>query len=253
MTETDNTLPDWISRQATLGPNVKVDGEQTEGNFFWYLLTVCCPLIFESYAIILHPFWINRKAKDLVSSGLTLTKNQVDKQGFSRVDWADFFKLYEHTFNLDTANQTQEIIRQGLMNGGTKQVDWPVYVWYPAEGNCETEDLKFVLRQAKELFGDDLVNYYYCLLKTENWENEKIYRGNISEFEELKNKPDIRENPTAIFPDNKKWCIVSDYDLPFTYVGGTTELIHKITNNNEYDIFRIEPKFKEQIIDNISH
>ena len=232
---------------------MKVDGEQTEDNFFWYLLTVCCPLIFESYAIALHPFWLNLKVKDLISSGLTLTENQVDKKDFSRVNWADFFKLYGHTFSLDTANQTQEVIRQGLMNGGTKQIDWPVYVWYPAEGNCETEDLKSILSQVEKLFGDDLVNYCYCLLKTEQWDNEKIYRGYLSEFDELKNKSDIRENPTAIFPDNKKWCIVSDYDLSFTYIAGTKELIEKITNSNEFDIFRIEPKFKEQTFENTSH
>jgi hypothetical protein len=246
MTETNNILPNWISRQATLGPNVKVDGEQTEDNFFWYLLTVCCPLIFESYAIVLHPFWLNLKTKDLISSGLTLTENQVDKQDFNRVNWADFFKLYGHTFSLDTANQTQETIRQELMNGGTKQADWPVYVWYPAEGNCETEELNFILDQIKVLHGDKLANYYYCFLKIINWENNKIFRGKISEFSDLINKPGVKDNPTAIFPENKEWCIVSDFDLAFTYVGGTKQLIDKITNTNEFDIFRIEPIFKEK-------
>ena len=253
MTETNNILPNWISRQAALGPNVNVDGDQTEANFFWYLLTVCCPLIFESYAIVLHPFWLNLKAKDLIASGLTLTENQVDEQDFSRVNWADFFKLYGHTFSLDTANQTQETIRQELMNGGTKQVDWPVYVWYPAEGNCETEDLKYILSQVEKLFWDDLVNYYYCFLKTEQWDNEKIYRGNLSEFDELKSRTDIRENPTAIYPDNKEWCIVTDYDLPFTYIGGPKEFIDRITSNKDFDIYKIEPKFKEKTDENTSH
>ena len=253
MTETNNILPNWIDRQASPGPNVKVDSEQTEDNFFWYMLTLSCPLIFESYAMILHPFWINRKAKDLVASGLTLTDEQVDEQDFISAKWVDFFKLYGHTFSLNTANQTQEIIRQGLLNGGTKQIDWPVYIWFPGGGNCETEDLKFILNSVKELFGDDLVNYYYCLLKVKKMENEKILRGPISEFDELKNKSDIRDSPTAIFPDNKKWCIVSDYDLPFTFVGGTKELVDKITSNNEFDIFKIIPKLKEKILENTSH
>ena len=100
MTDTNNILPDWIARQATLGANVPVDGERTEENFYWYLLTVCCPLIFESYAIVLHPYWINGKVKDLISSGLIIKKNQVDDNDFERVNWAEFFKLYGYDFNL---------------------------------------------------------------------------------------------------------------------------------------------------------
>ena len=133
MTDTNNILPDWIARQATLGANVPVDGERTEENFYWYLLTVCCPLIFESYAIVLHPYWINGKVKDLISSGLIIKKNQVDDNDFERVNWAEFFKLYGYDFNLKTANQTQEKIRQQLFNGGTKQTDWPVYIWFPVK------------------------------------------------------------------------------------------------------------------------
>ncbi|QEL03443.1 hypothetical protein FKG96_22295 [Olivibacter sp. LS-1] len=65
MKKTDGTLPEWIAKQASLGPNISVEGKQTERNSFWYLLNICCPLIFERYAIVLHPFWINRNLKKL--------------------------------------------------------------------------------------------------------------------------------------------------------------------------------------------
>lgn len=246
MTETTNKLPDWIERQATLGPNVKVDGQQTEDNFFWYLLTVCCPLIFESYAIILHPFWINWKAKDLVLSGLTLTDKQVDEQEFSRVNWPNFFKLYGHNFSLDTANQTQEIIRKRLLNDGTKQVDWPVYIWFPGEGNCETVELKYIFSTLTDLYGDLSANFYYNLLKTQEWTEDKMYNGKLSEFDKLTALDNLRDNPTAVFPDDKTWCIVSDYDLPFTYIGGTKEFINRLTTNKDFDIYKIEPKYNEK-------
>ena len=93
MIKIDNILPDWISRQAELGPNALVDGKMTDENAFWYLLTVCCPQIFESFVIALHPFRVNKKAKDLIASGLTLNEKQIVRQDFSRVSWADFFKF----------------------------------------------------------------------------------------------------------------------------------------------------------------
>ena len=247
MTTTDNILPDWISRHATLGPNVLVDGEQTDENTFWYLLTVCCPLIFDSYAIVLSPFWINWKVKELVDSGLTIKGEQTDKPDFKRLSWRQFFKLYGKDFDIKTANQTEIEIKNQI------NLDkWPTYLWFPGEGNCETEELSFILSQLKDLYGDNLTNYYYCLLKTEKWDNEIIYRGYLSEINELKNKTDIRENPTAIYPDNKEWCIITDYDLPFTYIGGTKEFIDRITSNNDFDIYRIESKFKEKSDENTS-
>lgn len=247
MTITDIILQDWISRQASLGPNVLVEGEQTDENAFWYLLTVCCPLIFDSYATVLSPFWINWKVKELVDSGLIIKEEQADKSDFKRLTWRQFFKIYGKDFDLNSANQTEiEIKKQIRLDG------WPPYLWFPGEGNCETEELKFILDQLMDLYGDTLVNYYYCLLKTEKWDNEITYRGNLSEFDELKNKIDIRENPTAIYPDNKEWCIVTDYDLSFTYIGGTKEFIDRIASNKKFDIYRIDPKFKEKTDENTS-
>lgn len=242
MIETSNKLPDWIKRQASLGPNVKVDGKRTEDNFYWYLLTLCCPLIFDRYAIILHPYWINWKAKDLITSGLTLTEDQFDGRDFRRINWTDFFRIFDYDFNLETANQTQEKIRKQLLKSGKEKTDWPGYIWFPGEGNCETEEFEFIISN----IADQEVNFYYCLLKTNKWEEEKVFRGRLSEFEKLAMEDDLRSNPTAVYPDDKSWCIVSDYDLPFTYIGGTKELIESLVPNKNFDIHKIEPVFKEQ-------
>jgi hypothetical protein len=234
-------IPDWIKRQATLGPNVEVAGEQTDDNSFWYLLTVCCPLIFESYAIVLNPFWINWKAKDLIESGLKLTEKQVEEKDFQRLTWTEFFKVFNKEFELNTANSTSVEIQENL-----RKKEWPVHIWYPEEGNCETPELKFMLSKIEKTLGDSTVDFFYGLLKTEKWENEIIYRGRITEFESLKSKDDIRDNPTAMYPDDQSWCIVTDYDLPFTYVGGSKEFIHELTEGSEFDIYELEPKFEEK-------
>ena len=250
MTEKNDILPDWIERQATLGANVQVDGERTEENFYRYLLTVCCPLIFESYAILLHPYWINLKVKDLITSGLKINENQVDENDYKRINWIDFFKLYGYNFNLKTANQTKEKISQQLLSGET---DWPVYIWFPAEGSCETEELKFIFSKLADFYGDVEANFFYCLLKTEKWDKERIFKGKLSNFDELEKNKDLRDNPTAIFPDNKTWCIISDYDLPFTYIGGSKKFIDNLTNNKKFDIYEIEPIFNEKEKRNIKN
>jgi len=241
MKKINKELPIWIRRQATLGPNVNVDGEHTDENSFWYLLTMCCPLIFKSYAIILHPFWINWKVKELVESGLTITEEQTSVEDFQRVSWMDLFKLFNRDFDFKSANQTMLEIQKEIY-----KKEWPAYFGYPDEGDCDSPELKFVLNTLIDLYGNQSVNYYYCLLKTVEWDEEIIYNGTLTEFDNLNNKGDIRDNPTAIFPDDQSWCIVSDYDLPFTYIGGSKELIHLIKQTRDFDIYEIEPIFEEK-------
>ncbi len=248
MTKTDNILPDWISRQASIGPNVIVEGELTDDNIFWYLLTACCPQIFNCYAIVLSPFWINWKVKELANSGQAISEEQIGDSDFQRLSWRQYFETHGKEFDLSTAYRTKEEIGKQILLD-----KWPKYLWFPAEGECESEELRFILSHVKELYGDTKVYYHYCYLKTTNCEKDIIFSGNLSGFDELINEQDIYYNPTSIYPENQEWCIVSDYDLPFTYIGGTKELIDRITHNNEFEIFRIEPRFKEKTEKNIIH
>jgi len=236
MKKTDGMLPEWIAKQASLGPNISVEGKQTERNSFWYLLTLCCPLIFERYAIVLHPFWINRNLKK--SPNLEHPKNAHNKS-FERISWPDFFTMYSYPFDLQSANRNMELIRKRIIKTG-----WPEDIRYPNEGNCESCELEYILEHIKDIYGDIFINLYYCQLKTQNWEKEIIYQGHLTEFNLLPSEKEVLDNPTAIYPDNKSWCIVSDYDLPFTYIGGSKMLIDRITQNSPFDIYPIEPIFK---------
>ncbi len=226
MTTIDAILPDWIRRQASLGPNVEIAGDPQENDAFWYLLTMCCPLMFESYAIILHPFWIESN----------------ESSEFKPVSWPDFFNLYNKQFTLGTANQVQEEIRKEILKEG-----WPSDIRYPAEGDCENSQLIFVRDTIIQNLGDQVVNYYYCVLKTQTWEHEVFYKGQLSELERLWGKSEVRDNPTAIYPDTQEWCLVTDYDLSFTYVGGPKHLIGSLTNNVGLDIYELIPRFMESV------
>lgn len=146
--------------------------------------------------------------------------------------------MYHQEFNFKNSYSIQEEIRKEI-----KKNSWPPYVWYPAEGNLDKEEFSEIFIRIKGIYGNQVVNYFYCLLKTKNWEHDIIYKGMISEFSELTDKTEVKNNPTAVYPDNKKWCIVSDYDLPFTFIGGSAELIDSITNNTKYEIFQIVPKY----------
>jgi len=227
-----------VFKQASLGPGIKVEGENNLHTRFWYYLTMCCPLIFEKYVVVLHPYWINYEVKKLIKAGSIIPNDLKKKYEFESLNWVDFFQNYGKKFDFDTALLKQEEIRKELLNP-----QWPEYVWFPAEGDLENKNLIAVRNAIKDTYGDVEVNYYYCLLKTRDIESEIIYKGKLSQLEQLWAKDDIRDNPTAIFPNSKEWCVVTDYDLPYTYIGGSNELIQKLLESKNLDIFSIEPRF----------
>eukprot|EP01132_Coremiostelium_polycephalum_P021817 gene21817-25892_t len=197
----NNKLPDWIERQASLGAHVEVEGTLSEENLFWYLLTVCCPQIFESYAIMLHPFWVDLKLKKVIEEG-DFKENEVLKKDRQPVSWRKFFALFNKNFDLSTAGKTKEEIRLAIVK------EWPSYIGFPEEGDSEDKQLEFVCSKILEKFSHVAVNFYYCLLKTNEFKEEIIYKGQLSDLELLRLKDDVRDNPTAIFPNDKSWCIV---------------------------------------------
>lgn len=237
MKRTSNLLPDWIASQSKKKLQYGAI-KATDDNTFSYFLFTCIPQIFEAYAIVLHPFWINWNAKENVDAGVVITEHEMDENDFKSLTWQAFFSLNKRNFELSTAYKTHIDINKELL-----LKPWPDYLWFPGSGNCETEVLKYILGEIKILYGDLLVNFYFELIKTVKIETDICYWGLISTFDELANKGDVKNNPSVIYPDAKEWVVVSDFDLPFTFIGGTKELINRITQKTELDIFEIIPVF----------
>ncbi|ATP57614.1 hypothetical protein CPT03_14590 [Pedobacter ginsengisoli] len=237
MKKINAVLPEWIATHASLGDHVALDNEieYAPNEILWYYLTLLCPLIFERYAIVFHPFWIKTE-KCLSQDSLQQNEKQFD---YKAITWPNFFKLYGEHFDLQSAIEAQERIRLLLL----KDQQWPSNISFPADGDLENTQVQRIRDVILNLYGDIEVNYYYCLLKTSDWfGNEIIYRGRLSELEVLWNRDDILDNPTAIYPDTKEWCIVTNYDAEFTYIGGSQELLGKLASLEGCDVYQIEPK-----------
>jgi hypothetical protein len=240
-------IPKWIKPYAELGPAIELDVKINYENFFWYLMAMCSPPNFEKYLILLHPFWINEKAKGLKKYGTFPQDKDINDNGFERLTYTEFFKLYQEEFELETAKKVKEKIADKYLRKDNK---WPKHIWYPAEGEAEMTDLKFITKILIKNYGDVESDFFYVLLKTEKVHEDKILRGRLSELPKVMEfEPEIRDNPNAIYPTNRKdWFIITDYDCPFTFIGGKSELINQILNNKPsgIDIYEIKPKYEQK-------
>jgi hypothetical protein len=234
MEKIDAQLPAWIATHASLGDHVDLEDniEFSPNERFWYHLTLFCPLIFEQYAIVLHPFW-NRSLK----IGKSANDNETEQYDYSPINWHKFFQEHNRELNLKDALTVKDQIASELeIHGRSKSVT------FPAEGDVEKSQIQKIRDVLVDEYGNIEVNYYYVILKTQQWETDITYRGRLSELESLWLLDDVRDNPSAIYPDNKEWCIVTNYDCDVTYIGGTKELIKSLTSLDQCDIYEIEPK-----------
>jgi hypothetical protein len=227
----EKEIDDWIKSYATIIRDIKVDENLRKSDLINYFLKINIPNIFESYAIILHSFWINNKVKkeNLI---FNIDDDDDDEKDFERKNWTDFFRIYNHEFKIENCLEVKEKINSenGQFNNEL----------YPGEGLCDKEHLILLKNQIIEIYGDENIYAYYTFLSTANWKSDKLYFGKINEIEELLNNKELRLTPSLIYSENKNWVLNSDYDLPFSFIGGEKKLIEKLVKNNRDEIFEIK-------------
>ncbi|MBF6301547.1 hypothetical protein IU459_29005 [Nocardia amamiensis] len=47
------------------------------------------------------------------------------------------------------------------------------------------------------------------------------------------------QSPNIFWPDDRAWCVATDIDLDWTYVGGSEELVRSIVAEPRFEAFRL--------------
>ena len=233
----DNNLPEWIEPFATFGTNRMVlDNEITKDNSLWAYLALRCPNKYEKYLVILHPFWIY---------------TDIEEEDSIKVNYSDLFNRFDKVFDLKNAIKTKSEIFN-IKNWQTKKVKPSNYFSYPGKGEIEQEELSFISQCIYELYGNIDTDFFYVCMKSKNWDDgeDSVIRGKILDSIRVRDTiSKIEGNPSAIYPTDKSdWCIISDYDLPFTFIGGKSDLIDKILTEKDivFDFYELKQKFTAQ-------
>ncbi|TAA72838.1 hypothetical protein [Planococcus salinarum] len=101
---------------------------------------------------------------------------------------------------------------------------YPRYLITGEEGDIEPETLQALVRLLQQFIREDSCYFLYGLLKTEDY-IDTLFRGELAEVLELPKRAGLRGTPTYWWPADKAWCLYTDYDLDFSLVGGSRELI----------------------------
>ncbi len=233
MEQVEKDVEDWIKPYATIiGDKNNVDINLRETKPTKYFVRKTLPNNFESYAIILHSFWINHKViEDKVAEA---KNNNLDlpEEEFTRTNWKEFYELKGTSFELDTT-----ILNSVNWKYPFKQMNNELF---PGEGYIDEEHLESLIKNVYELYGSQEIEVFYTFLSTQTWEKDLIFSGKITDLRSLLKKEELILTPSLIYSKQRNWVVNTDYDLSFSTIGGERELIDRLVKENKYEVFKVE-------------
>lgn len=226
-------IEEWIRPFATIvGEGVNVDESLKKSNPMKYFLHLTIPNQFEKYAIAFHSFWINPKVPTNEIKESHNDDEEIDEDEYNRVTWKDYFLMKGKDFTLEQAfHNSEEFYKQ------FKQMNNELF---PGEGLFDKEHILSIINTASDIYGNQDIEAFYVFLATHDLEENKLYECKLSELENLLTERNLRLTPSLIYSKDRKWIVNTDYDLPFSAIGGEGKFIDKLVRENNGEIYELK-------------
>jgi len=234
-----NDLPKWIrddtDRLLTL------DGSDWRGNF----VSHCIPPIFAAYCKLFHPIYTDATvpgdsgswaaADDAPETMGRLVSVSTDSGPHGRrVRWrelAEEFGLRFHPEFNDTS--LQRVFPDN---------SWPRSLLGPDEGSFDTSTCRRLIDALQPFTGGATCFFHYDVIATRRCESNIAFRGNLDDAIRCCDDDDVHASPTHWWSENRDWLVCTDWDLKFTLVGGSSDLIARLLADDELECIGVTPK-----------
>jgi hypothetical protein len=223
------------------------EGQNWPGCF----LSVLLPPNFEAYAKILHripanyrhidnpyPFTENEIAILKIPSCPELrsfVQAQREKGAGPRIRWKEIANFLGVPFE----PQICHAWFRASMNDPTC---WPRFLCGPVEGNLDQEELSEMVSILRPFTGGQECFIRFAEMPLIGATKPMLFAGALDEVVEFGKENNYRFSPEYVWPTDRSWCVCSDFDFTFTFVGGPQELISAILASNEFEAFQIAPQ-----------
>lgn len=242
----------WISQNTT---SPEPDPEKWSGSF----VSLCVPTVFPAYCKVFHPIYEDLSVKDR-----DITWNDLNQKLPRNLDDPVEKLLGDSTFiyggeydpeNVKPITWQELADRNGLkfhpeltVNSFTRNFprsSWPRHLIGPEEGHLELNTLKAIVRSIAISTSDFELSqpcyFHYDLTATNNYESALLFEGRLLQIFNTPDLDDVSTTPTDWWPADRKWFVASDWDLTFTLIGGSIDLVNSLIWNSEIDCVRVTP------------
>lgn len=228
------------------------------GNFVEH----CIPAKFPSYCKIFHNIYEDESIKDHTVTWDYIHKHQpvdlndpvqkalgavtrlyggtdpLGQGNLTRIRWAALAERYDLKFHAD--------INVDSFSRNFPTTSWPRYLTGPEEGSLEGSTCKEIIRSIGIATADFELSrdyfFLYDVIATMKYERDLLFEGPLRSAFETYKLEGVNGTPTYWWPKDRSLLLCTDWDLVFTLVGGTEEVIESLISNPELECVAVNPK-----------
>jgi hypothetical protein len=119
---------------------------------------------------------------------------------------------------------------------------WPRFLFGPGEGNLNTKELSEMLSVLRTLTGSQECFFRFAEIPFITTDKPILFRGVLDELPTFLANGKYQFTPEYWWPADHSWCVCSDYDLTFTIVAGSNELVSGVLNDATLEALLVTPQ-----------
>jgi hypothetical protein len=216
-----------------------------KGNFVSHLL----PRRFEAYAKVLHSIEANYKNIDgpLSDPEIALLKLspckklrsfienlRVESRG-PRIRWQTLAQLFGVPF--------ESAISPEWFRARMEARDcWPRFLFGPGDGTLNHDEVSEMVAVLDAFTGGQDCFFRFAEMHFITTDTPILFRGRLRDLPTFSSTGKYHFTPEYWWPADHSWCLCSDYDLTFSIVGGSRQLIGAILNNATVEALEVTPE-----------
>jgi hypothetical protein len=203
-----------------------------------FVVSNLIPAQFEAYAKILHQVdaYYENIDHSLTATELAILKippctklrSYVESlrntgQG-PRIKWSALAQLLGVPFEPEICH---EWFRASMAEPGC----WPRFLRGPDDGNLNAQELPAVLTVLGPFNGNQDCFFRFARWSAKDVDRELVFRGALEDLAPFLRDKKYQSTPEYWWPINRNWCLCTEYDLKFTIVAGSRDLISAVLNS----------------------
>lgn len=209
------------------------------------------PAVFPAYCKLFHPIYVDPEVSDRSTSwhqaesqgrpdlgvlaGGTLVRESSDgRVKGERVRWRELAERYGLTFHSD-------LHAYSFARAFGKS--WPRYLLGPDEGTLDDATCDALIAVLGPLTGAVPCYFYYSgisvIFSASEGYPAHLYQGSLFDVSALADLAAVSSTPEYWWPEDRSWCVHTDWDLAFTLIGGTERVVEAVLGHPELEAVRV--------------
>ena len=211
----------------------------------------CLPTGFPTYSKLFHPIYIDPTISDpsvswhqaadpdqmfvgIRAGGTLVRESSHGRTKGERIRWQQLSKKCGVAFHPETSDRT---FAKAFPDGS-----WPRSLLGPDEGTLDQETCNALIAIMLQRVGNMPCFFYYSGLSVAFGPDgylPHLYVGTLPDVLAFFDSDDVNASPEFWWPENREWCVCTDWDLSFTLIGGSRDLAAALSDDPFLEILPV--------------